>query len=83
VSTDLRLPSPDPPSRNPVLTTSLALTPTVGGAGLRLELHLAADVDVPYVQRRLLELVEELNDELLGDREEVGRTCTRGPTTSA
>jgi hypothetical protein len=52
-----------------VTATQLTLTSTAGDAGLRLELHLAADVDVPYVQRRLLEVVEELSDQARGARE--------------
>jgi hypothetical protein len=43
--------------------------PIVGAGTLRLSLLVARDVDVLYVQRRLLEVVEELNEQVLAVRE--------------
>lgn len=61
---------PDPPPTPAVAATSLLLTGRDGAPrALHLELRLAPDVDVPAAQRRLLEVVEELNDAALGARE--------------
>jgi hypothetical protein len=66
--------SPLPSSGRPPLTaTSLEFErPLLGAGALRLSLLLASDVDVLYVQRRLLEVVEELNDGCLAHREREG-----------
>lgn len=54
---------------SPLTATSLEFErPLLGVGTLRMSLHLASDVDVLYVQRRLLEVVEELNDGYLAHR---------------